>query len=54
MDFAMYCLLYVVLIVSYVAVIKYMAEKPVDDAVDHGPQTRQSGSAVAAVAAGRN
>jgi cytochrome d ubiquinol oxidase subunit I len=48
-TFALYCTLYVVLIVAYVSVIKYMAEKPVDE----GPQTPQSGSAVAAAAVGR-
>jgi cytochrome d ubiquinol oxidase subunit I len=46
---ALYVTLYVVLIVAYISVIKYMAEKPVDE----GPQTPQSSTAVAAVAAGR-
>jgi cytochrome d ubiquinol oxidase subunit I len=46
---ALYVTLYIALIVAYIGVIKYMAEKPVDEA----PQTPQSGSAVAAAAAGR-
>jgi cytochrome d ubiquinol oxidase subunit I len=45
---AMYITLYIALIGAYVAVIKYMAEKPVDEA----PQTPQSGTAVAAAAGG--
>ena len=45
---AMYITLYIALITAYVAVIKYMAEKPVDE----GPAVPQSGSAIAA-AAGR-
>lgn len=45
-TFAMYVVLYVVLIVSYVAVVKYMAEK----APEEGPPTPQSGTAVAAAA----
>jgi cytochrome d ubiquinol oxidase subunit I len=49
-TFAMYCLLYLVLIVSYVAVIQYMAEKPVDEGSGESPQ---SGGAIAAAAAGR-
>ena len=45
---ALYVTLYVALITAYITVIKYMAEKPVDDQ----PQAPQSGSAIAA-AAGR-
>ncbi|MBW8828603.1 MAG: cytochrome ubiquinol oxidase subunit I [Burkholderiales bacterium] len=48
-TFALYVTLYLALIVAYVSVIKYMAEKPVDET----PQAPQSGSAVAAAAAGR-
>src|SRR6185503_5734087 len=47
-PFIVYGLLYIALIVAYVSVIKYMAEKPVDDA----PTTPQSGSAIAAAASG--
>ena len=47
-TFALYVLLYITLIVAYVSVIKYMAEKPVDDT----PPSPQSGSAIAAAAAG--
>ncbi|CAG1018139.1 cytochrome bd ubiquinol oxidase subunit I [Burkholderiaceae bacterium] len=43
---AMYVTLYIALIAAYVGVIKYMAEKTVDE----GPQTPQSGAAVAAAA----
>jgi cytochrome d ubiquinol oxidase subunit I len=42
----LYITLYIALIVAYIAVIQYMAEKPVDE----GPQTPQSGTAVAAAA----
>jgi cytochrome d ubiquinol oxidase subunit I len=45
---ALYVTLYVALITAYITVIKYMAEKPVDD----GPSPPQSGGAIAA-AAGR-
>lgn len=48
-TFVLYLALYVVLVAAYVAVVKYMAEKPVDE----GPQTPQSGTAVAE-AAGRS
>jgi len=48
-TFVLYLALYVVLIVAYVAVLKYMAEKPADE----GPQTPQSGTAVAAAAGGK-
>jgi cytochrome d ubiquinol oxidase subunit I len=41
-----YVSVYIALIIAYVGVIKYMAEKPVDDS----PATPQSGVAVAAVA----
>jgi cytochrome d ubiquinol oxidase subunit I len=44
-----YVSVYIALIIAYVSVIKYMAEKPVDET----PATPQSGSAVAAAAAGR-
>jgi cytochrome bd ubiquinol oxidase subunit I len=49
-TFALYLALYVVLIVAYVAVVKYMAEKPADE----GPQTPQSGTAVAAAAGAKS
>ena len=45
-TFAMYVTLYLALIAAYVGVIKYMAEKTLDE----GPQTPQSGAAVAAAA----
>jgi cytochrome d ubiquinol oxidase subunit I len=44
-----YVVVYIALIVAYVSVIKYMAEKPVDET----PSTPQSGNAVAAAATGR-
>ncbi|HMC15814.1 MAG TPA: cytochrome ubiquinol oxidase subunit I [Albitalea sp.] len=44
-----YILVYIALIVAYVSVIKYMAEKPVEEAA----ATPQSGSAIAAAATGR-
>ncbi|HEY0857484.1 MAG TPA: cytochrome ubiquinol oxidase subunit I [Albitalea sp.] len=43
---AMYVTLYIALIAAYVGVLKYMAEKTLDE----GPQTPQSGAAVAAAA----
>jgi cytochrome d ubiquinol oxidase subunit I len=43
-----YVALYIALVAAYVAVVKYMAEKPADEA----PQTPQSGEAVAAAAGG--
>jgi len=43
-----YVAVYITLIVAYVGVVKYMAEKPVDEA----PATPQSGAAVAAAATG--
>jgi cytochrome d ubiquinol oxidase subunit I len=45
---ALYVTLYAALIVAYIAVIQYMAEKP----VDAGPQAPQSGGAIAAAAGG--
>jgi cytochrome d ubiquinol oxidase subunit I len=45
-TFAMYVTLYLALIAAYVGVIKYMAEKTAGE----GPQTPQSGAAVAAAA----
>jgi cytochrome d ubiquinol oxidase subunit I len=45
---AMYVTLYVALIVAYISVIKYMAEKPVDE----GPASPQSSGALAQAAAG--
>ena len=45
---AMYVALYIALIVAYISVIKYMAEKPVDEA----PSSPQSGAALAHAAAG--
>lgn len=47
-TFVMYLVLYLALIVSYVAVIKYMAEK----APEEGPRTPQSGTAIAEAAGG--
>ena len=41
-----YIAVYIALIVAYVSVIKYMAEKPVDDT----PAAPQSGGAIAAAA----
>jgi cytochrome d ubiquinol oxidase subunit I len=47
-TFVLYLVLYIVLIIAYVAVVKYMAEK----APEEGPQTPQSGTAVAVAAGG--
>jgi cytochrome bd ubiquinol oxidase subunit I len=44
----LYAALYAALIVAYVSVIRYMAEKPVDE----GPSSPQSGTALASAAAG--
>jgi cytochrome d ubiquinol oxidase subunit I len=44
-----YISVYIALIIAYIGVIKYMAEKPVDES----PAGPQSGSAIAAAAAGR-
>jgi cytochrome d ubiquinol oxidase subunit I len=44
-----YIVVYIALIVAYISVIKYMAEKPVDEAA----AAPQSGSAIAAAATGR-